>query len=109
MLFGYVQIKLAGRQDNRQAEVTITQCKFHTTIMSFDHLHMFSRQAIHRSSCCIFGAKTLVKGDSSLDGRLVPHSLETLRPLIKLEGFVDNAMNLDFASVEVMNGSRDYG
>ena len=54
---------------------------------------------------CTFCAKILVEGDSGLDGRLVPHSLKTLGPLVKLERFVDNTMDFDFAGIEVVNSS----
>lgn len=41
----------------------------------------------------------LVENDGSLDGRLVSDALESLAPLFKFEGFVDNALGLDLTAV----------
>ena len=51
--------------------------------------------------------RCLIKSDSSLDGALVTHGLQALSPLLELEGLVDDAANLDLASVKVVNGGRE--
>jgi hypothetical protein len=50
----------------------------------------------------------LIKRDGSLDGRLVLHRLQTLRPLLKLEGLVDDTLDLDLARVEVVDGGGEF-
>ena len=101
-----MQIEPAGRQENKQANVTITQRRLSSTIVSYCRVHqsLVSTSIIRLIHLC---ANILVERDSSLDGRLVPHSLQTLGPLIKLECFIDNTVDLDFASIEVVNGSGD--
>lgn len=49
-----------------------------------------------------------VKGDSGLDGALIPHGLQTLLPLIELEGLVDDALHLDLAAVEIVDGGGEF-
>jgi hypothetical protein len=49
----------------------------------------------------------LVKSDSRLDGALIPHGLETLLPLVELEGLVDDAVHLDLAAVEIVDGGGE--
>lgn len=44
-----------------------------------------------------------VKDNRGLDGALVPHRLQTLLPLIQLEGLVDNTLDLDLAAIEVVD------
>ena len=48
----------------------------------------------------------LVEDDSGLDGRLVPHCLQALGPLLDLESLVYNTLNLDLAALEIINGVR---
>jgi len=47
----------------------------------------------------------LVKGDSGLDSTLVLHALETLGPLLQLESLVDDSLDLDLTTVEVIDRS----
>lgn len=49
----------------------------------------------------------LIKGNSSLDGALIPHRLQTLLPLVELERLVDDAMHLDLAAVEIVDGGGE--
>lgn len=49
----------------------------------------------------------LVKDDRRLDGALVLQRRQTLLPLLQLEGLVHDTLNLDFAGVQVVDGSGE--
>lgn len=50
----------------------------------------------------------LVEDDGGLDGGLVADALEGLAPLLELEGLVDDALGLDLAAVEVVDGGGEH-
>ena len=56
----------------------------------------------------VFVNHALVKDNGGLDGRLVPDALEGLAPLLQLEGLVDDALGLDLAAVEVVDGGGEH-
>jgi hypothetical protein len=47
----------------------------------------------------------LIKDDSRLDSALVLDRLQSLTPLLELEGLVDNAFDLDFSRIKVVDSS----
>ena len=49
----------------------------------------------------------LIKSNSRLDSGLVLHGLETLLPLVELEGLVDDPRDLDLAAVEIVDGGGE--
>lgn len=66
---------------------------------------LFKPQYIVSSSS--FVEKThLVKDNSSLDGSLVLHRLQALRPLLQLEGLVDNPFHIHLATIKIINRGR---
>jgi hypothetical protein len=51
----------------------------------------------------------LVEGDGCFDGGLVFHCLETLLlPLLQLESLIDDAFDLDLATIKVVDGGRKF-
>lgn len=50
----------------------------------------------------------VIEDDGSLDGSLVPDALESLTPLLELEGLVDNTLGLDLATVEVVDSGGEH-
>lgn len=48
---------------------------------------------------CRLRCNPLVERNCSLDGTLVLHGLETLRPLLQLERLVDDALDLDLTAI----------
>jgi len=47
--------------------------------------------------------RLVVKDDGSLDRRLVTDALESLTPLLELEGLVDDTLSLDLATIEIVD------
>jgi hypothetical protein len=50
----------------------------------------------------------LVKDNGGLDGGLVADALQSLTPLLELEGLVHDALGLDLAAVEVVDGGGEH-
>lgn len=51
----------------------------------------------------------LFKDNSSLDSTLVPHTLQTLTPLLEFESLIDDSVDFDFAWIEVVDCGRCWG
>ncbi len=56
----------------------------------------------------ILPSSLLVKGNSSLNRALIPHRLQTLLPLLELEGLVHDTVDLDFATIEVVDRGGEF-
>lgn len=52
--------------------------------------------------------RLVVKDDGSLDRRLVADALESLAPLLELEGLVDDTLSLDLATVKVVDRGGEH-
>lgn len=55
-----------------------------------------------------FTREPLIEHNRGLDSSLVPHSLQTLPPLLELIRLIYNALDLDLAAVEVVDGGREH-
>jgi hypothetical protein len=51
---------------------------------------------------------SLVKCNGGLNRAFVPHALETFGPLLEFKGLVNDTPHLDFARVQVIDGSREH-
>lgn len=54
-----------------------------------------------------YSEPSVVKDNSSLDGRFVLHRLKAFRPLVKPEGLVDNTLHVHLAGVEIVDGGGE--